>query len=299
MSDTPRATRLEIYAAMYRSRRFDSVAVALQRQGAISGYAEARGQEATQIGVAATLQPEDMIFPSYRHAGVGMWRGVSPLQFLRLHRRLALSTWDWRAHRFAIYTTPVASQLSHAVGWARARKLDGHDDEVCVVYFGDGASSQGEAHEAMNYAGVLDVPVVFVCENNGWALSVPFERQTRAASIAARGPGYGMRSASTDGNSLESVLECAAEAVAYARSESKPVLLELRTYRLAPHTTADDPKRYRAEPVAIPDPLAQTRRTLVDAAADGEHQVSAIERQVDEELDRCVTQFLGEVEGAS
>jgi 2-oxoisovalerate dehydrogenase E1 component alpha subunit len=286
-----------LHEGMYASRSFDRIAVALQRQGAISGFAEARGQEAAQIGVAAAISPDEMIFPSYRHAGVALWRGISPAELLRFYRRQALCTWDWRKHGFAAYTVPVASQLSHACGWALGRQRAGQAG-LTAVFFGDGAFSQGEAHEALNYAAVLNAPVLYICENNGWAVSLPTERQTKAARLSDRALGYGMRGSTVDGNDALAVHTAASEAADYVRAQSAPYLLECTTYRLAPHTTADDDKRYRQQ-LPADGPTRDPLDVLADQSPGGrtDDRWRAIEESVDRRLAKAVDRFLDEIQG--
>src|SRR4051794_5280356 len=181
----------ELYRGLYRARQFDQIIVALQRQGAVSGYAQALGQEAAQVGAMSALEPSDMVFPSYRQPAAALYRGVTPREILLYHSRQSSCPWDWRRVRFGPYAIPVGSQLAHATGWALAEQRRG-TGAVTLVFFGDGSTSQGEVHEAMNLAGVYQAPVVFLCENNGWAISMPFARQTRSAAIYVRALGYGI-----------------------------------------------------------------------------------------------------------
>jgi pyruvate dehydrogenase E1 component alpha subunit len=294
---------LSSYTGMYQSRRFDAIAVALARQGGISGYAEARGQEGGQIGAAAAIDSRDMIFPSFRQAGVALFRGVPARAILRFHRRLELCNWDWREHRFALYTIPVGSQLAHATGWGLAKKWQG-EDAVALTYFGDGASSQGEVHEAMNYAGTFKAPVVFVCENNGWAISMPFERQTAAESIASRAAGYGFEGVRIDSNDVLAIAAATQDAIAKARAGGGPTLIEAVSYRLGAHTTHDDPTLYRdsdeAKARAEHDPIAGLRTIAEDrfGKAFGDRLTEA-ENGVDAALDKVVEEFLDETKGRS
>ena len=207
----------ELTRAILRARRFDDVGMALQRQGNIDTYGQAYGQEVGQIGATFDLEPDDMVFPSYRQPGVGLLRGVSPLELLTYYAGSTFMPWDWRAHGYAAYTIPVGSQTAHAAGWAWGAKLRG-DKTVTMVFFGDGAASQGEVHEAMNYAGVFGVPVVFVCENNGWAISMPSARQTAAEGVFKRAEGYGFPGVRVEGSDIWEVREASRHAVARARA---------------------------------------------------------------------------------
>lgn len=285
---------LPVYRSMYRARRFDDVAVALQRQGAVSGYGQARGQEAVQIAVARATGDLDFIFPSYRQPGAALARGVTVRELLLFHARESYCPWRWREVRFAPYTVPVGTQLAHATGWAMAEARRG-SSAVTFAFFGDGSSSQGETHEAMNMAGVYDAPVVFVCENNNWAISMPFERQTRASTLHVRALGYGFEGVRVDGNDPEAVTQAVERAARKARAGGGPTLVEAVTYRLGGHTTSDDPKLYRPtgelERWAALDPLPRYRGRL-EAAGTSEDVLAACEAEVDRELDADVESYL-------
>jgi len=289
---------LKAYAAMYRARRFDETTIALQRQGAVAGYASARGQEAGQCGVAASLGATDMLFPSYRQPGAGLLMGVQPAELWRFHGRQSYCPWDWKARRFFAYCVPVGSQLAHAVGWAIARRRLGAKD-VSVVFFGDGSSSQGEVHEAMNLAGVFNAPTVFVCENNGWAISLPVAQQTAASTLHARAFGYGFAGIRIDGNDEAAVRLAAEAAIAKARAGFGPTLLELVTFRLGGHTTSDNPGLYRdeiaAEQWAMRDPVPLHRRRMLADAVCTEAILSDIEARTDAELRAGTEMYLKEI----
>jgi pyruvate dehydrogenase E1 component alpha subunit len=231
-------------AAMVRARVFDEKAVALQRRGWMSGYPPFRGQEASQIGAAVAMAGADWLFPTYRANAMQLARGV-PMRDILLFRRgypEYVSGHDVPHFPQAI---PIATQLPHAVGAAMA--ADYRDaDHVTVAYFGDGATSEGDFHEAMNVAGVFDAPTVFLCENNGWAISMPADRQTRT-SVAAKADAYGFDGVQVDGNDPLAVYEVVA-----AARERTPALVETLTYRQGAHTTSDDPSRYRNDP-DLPD----------------------------------------------
>lgn len=283
-----------LYRNMYRARKFDQIAVALQRQGAISGYAQAAGQEAVQVAVAAVARDSDMVFPSYRQPAAALARGVGVHDLLRFHARESYSPWDWRSLGFGPYTIPVGTQLAHATGWAVAESRR-RTDSVTFAFFGDGASSQGETHEAMNMAGVFDAPVVFVCENNGWAISTPFERQTRASTLYVRALGYGFSGVQVDGNDVERVQTALHRAADRARTGGGPSLIEATTYRLGGHTTSDDPTLYRpigeVDRWAALDPIHRYRDVLIARGVE-EGDIQAWEREVDTALDATVDEFL-------
>jgi pyruvate dehydrogenase E1 component alpha subunit len=284
----------ELYRSLYRGRQFDQIIVALQRQGAISGYAQALGQEASQVGAVAAMEPTDMVFPSYRQAAGAMHRGVTPRELLLYHSRQSSCPWDWRRVRFGPYSIPVGSQLAHATGWALAEKRRG-TGAVTLVFFGDGSSSQGEVHEAMNLAGVYQAPIVFFCENNGWAISMPFARQTRAASLYVRAIGYGITGEQVDGNDLLAVRAAVARAVAAARAGLGPTLIESVTYRVGGHTTNDDPTLYRTEAElelhSVGDPVKRFEQRSEESGLLSEAQRLAIREEVDGALKKDAAEF--------
>lgn len=250
---------------MILARRLDRECMALQRQGELTVYPPFEGQEAAQVGSAAALGPRDMVFPSFRELAAAIVRGVDAVEYLQYHR----GTWhggpyDPLATGFAPICVPVATQLVHAVGWALGAKLDG-SDACALAYFGDGAASEGDFHEAANLAAVFRAPVILFCQNNGWAISVPSRAQF-AAPIAARAPGYGMPGIRVDGNDVLAVYRATRQAVERARAGDGPSLIEALTYRIGPHTTADDPTRYRDEAEVerwrALDPIVRYRRFL-------------------------------------
>lgn len=236
----------EIYRLMVITRTLDLEGIAMQRQGIVPGYAPLKGQEAAQVASAAVLQPGDFAFATYRELGVAIARGVDLIGYMATH----LATWHGGLYNpvdsgFAAINAVVGGGVLHSVGWARAEQIKGSDG-VAMVYFGDGASSQGEVHEAMNFAAVEGSPVVFFCQNNGWAISVPTEKQVAGGSVAARAAGYGMPGHRIDGNDPVAVYEATSDAVARARRGEGPTVIEAMTYRLGPHSTSDDPGRYRS-----------------------------------------------------
>jgi len=256
----------ELLRLMVLARRLDRECMALQRQGELTVYPPFEGQEAAQVGSAFALDPEDFVFPSFRELAAALVRGVDPVEYLGYHR----GTWhggpyDPLANRFAPICVPVATQIVHAVGWAMGAKLD-RKPACALVYFGEGAASEGDFHEGANFAAVYGAPVVLFCQNNGWAISVPLEEQT-AAPIWKRAAGYGFPGVAVDGNDVLAVYRVTREAAERARAGHGPTLIEAVTYRMGPHTTADDATRYRSEEEVERwrrlDPIDRYRRFLL------------------------------------
>lgn len=243
----------DFYRDMALTRRFDAEATALQRQGQLCLWVPLRGQEAAQIGSGRATRPNDYIFPTYREHGVALTRDVDFSEMLRLFRGISGGGWDPRENNFHMYTMVLAAQLPHAAGYGMAVNLEQHgwdqekraaQGEAVLAYFGDGSSTEGETHESMVFASSFDAPVVFFCQNNQWAISVPFEVQSKVP-LVTRAAGYGMPGIRVDGNDILAVLAVTRWALEHARSGKGPVLIEAVTYRLGAHTTADDPTKYR------------------------------------------------------
>lgn len=244
------AEAVDLYREMVRARTFDDRALALQRRGWMSGYPPFRGQEATQVGVAHAMEQWDWLVPTYRSNAAQIARGVPMSDLFAFRKGYAEFQSD---HDIPVFpqAVPIATQLPHAVGLGMASQQC--DDELAILtLFGDGATSEGDFHEAMNFAGVFDAPIVFCCENNGWAISLPRERQTASETIAGKASAYGVEGRRVDGMDPIAVAECVADALATAR-ESGPVLIESLTYRLGAHTTSDDPSRYREAGSELPE----------------------------------------------
>lgn len=235
---------LASYAALVNGRRINEQCNALVRQGRLAVYPSSHGQEACQVAVAQVLGENDWLFPTYRDSVAVMSRGVSPEDTMVLLRGDWHSGYDSRAHRVAPQATPLATQMLHAVGFAHAAKLRG-EDTVVIAMCGDGATSEGDFHEAMNFAAVFGLAVVFFVQNNEFAISVPLSRQTAATSLAHKAIGYGMSGQRVDGNDTAAVLAVLNEAVDRARDGGGPTLIEAHTYRMQAHTNADDDTRYR------------------------------------------------------
>jgi len=255
----------KLYEWMVLARTMDERAFKLQREGRLGTYAPLRGQEATQVGSAYALRPSDWMFPSYREAGASIVRGL-PLKMIYQY-------WsgDERGSRIPAgqndfpITIPVGTQIPMAVGAAWAAKAKG-DRIAVIVYFGDGATSKGDFHEGLNFAGIFSLPVVFLCQNNQWAIFVPLRRQTAAQSLAQKAIAYGFGGTQVDGNDVFAVYKAAQEALDRARKGEGPTLIECVTYRLSDHTTADDATRYRKEEEVqawrSKDPIQRLRRYM-------------------------------------
>ncbi|GAQ54822.1 thiamine pyrophosphate-dependent enzyme [Streptomyces acidiscabies] len=233
------------YRKMVVGRRFDAQATALARQGRLAVHPSSLGQEACQIGAALALRPTDWLFPTYRDCVALVSRGIDPVEALTLLRGDAHCGYDPVTHRTAPQCTPLATHTAHAAGLAHGERLKG-TDTVALALLGDGATSEGDFHEALGLAGVLKAPVVFLVQNNGYAISVPFAAQSAAPALAYKGVGYGVRSEQVDGNDAVALIAVLHKAVESARAGDGPWLIEAHTYRMAAHTSADDPSRYRS-----------------------------------------------------
>lgn len=289
-----------LYSLMVAVRHLDTSAIAWQRQGLIPGYAPELGQEAAQVGSGFAVDTaRDFVFPTYREMGVARAMGVDMVAYMSTHK----ATWHGGLYhplesRLAPIQAVVGGSVLHAVGWAHGQTLD-QKDGVAMTYFGDGASSQGDVHEAMNFAAVMKAPVVFFVQNNGWAISVPTERQVAGGSVAARAAGYGIPALRIDGNDVVAVVEATRRAFAHSRAGNGPVLIEAMTYRRGPHSTSDDPGRYRSlneeRDGAGEDPLERFRkRLLADNVANEAFLAEALTTaKAEEEHTRAGIQALG------
>jgi 2-oxoisovalerate dehydrogenase E1 component alpha subunit len=240
----PTEVLVDAYRRMVLGRRFDAQATALTKQGRLAVYPSSRGQEACQVGGVLALSDTDWMFPTYRESMALIARGIDPVESLTLLRGDWHCGYDPRATNTAPQCTPLSTQSVHAVGVAYAARRRG-EDTVSLVFVGDGATSEGDFHEALNFAGVFKAPVVFLVQNNRYAISVPLSKQTAAPSLAYKGVGYGVRSEQVDGNDPLAVLAVLRRAVESARSGEGPFLVEAHTYRIEAHTNADDASRYR------------------------------------------------------
>ncbi|KUN32974.1 pyruvate dehydrogenase (acetyl-transferring) E1 component subunit alpha [Streptomyces longwoodensis] len=235
-----------LHAELVRGRRYNAQATALTKQGRLAVYPSSTGQEACEVAAALALEERDWLFPSYRDTLAAVARGVDPVEALTLLRGDWHTGYDPHEHRVAPLSTPLATQLPHAVGLAHAARLKG-DDVVALAMVGDGGTSEGDFHEALNFAAVWQAPVVFLVQNNGFAISVPLAKQTAAPSLAHKAVGYGMPGRLVDGNDAVAVLEVLTDAVRRARTGGGPTLVEAITYRVEAHTNADDATRYRGD----------------------------------------------------
>ena len=241
-----------MYRDMLLTRRFDTEATALQRQGELGLWAQSLGQEAAQVGSGRAAAPQDMIFPAYREHGVAFVRGLELTKILRQFRGIDHGGWDPKDHNFHLYTLVIGSHTLHATGYAMGMQRDGvvgtgdpQRDAATMVYFGDGATSEGDTNEALVFAAVNNAPVVFFCQNNQWAISEPTSRQSRVP-LYRRGQGFGIPSLRVDGNDVLACYAVTSEALERARSGGGPTFIEAFTYRMGAHTTSDDPTRYRS-----------------------------------------------------
>ncbi|MEA5453655.1 pyruvate dehydrogenase (acetyl-transferring) E1 component subunit alpha [Sinomonas sp. JGH33] len=256
---------LEAYRQLVIGRRVNDQNSALVRQGRLAVYPSSHGQEACQVAAALCLREGDWMFPTYRDSVAVMTRGVDPVETMTLFRGDWHGGYDPHAHKVGIQSTPLTTQLLHAVGVAHAAKLRG-EDTVVLAMCGDGATSEGDFHEALNFAAVFHLPVVFFVQNNQYAISVPLVHQSVAPSLAHKAVGYGMAGERVDGNDIVALLAVLDRAVTLARSGSGPLLVEANTYRMQAHTNADDATRYRnqaeVEAWAAKDPLNRMRHYL-------------------------------------
>jgi 2-oxoisovalerate dehydrogenase E1 component alpha subunit len=296
----PVALVKQLYAAMVRTRVIDERLVTLQRQGRIGFHIGSLGEEGCILASAAAMRPQDWIFPCYREFGALLWRGM-PLQTYvdnmygnrndPVKGRQMPDHYTGKPYRFGSVSSPIGTQMTQAVGFAWAAKLR-KDDVVTSVYFGEGATSSNEFHTAMNFAGVFKTPTVLLCRNNGWAISVPSEKQTASKTFADKGIAYGVRAVRCDGNDVLAVYKTVAEAVAHAARGDGPTLVEMMTYRLSGHSTSDDPKAYRQEDEVTSwrkaDPILRLRKHLDALGAIDDAEDARIREQAEAELKDCV-----------
>jgi pyruvate dehydrogenase E1 component alpha subunit len=236
---------LKLHRDMVLLRVFDERAVVYQRQGRIGTYALYWGHEAIQAGTHFALDPStDWVFPSYRESAIGLLRGVDPTTVLAWWRGLPVGWWNPMDHRLGGISVPIASHISHATGVAWGMRAKG-EGGCAVAFFGDGATSEGSFHEGVNFGAVMDAPVVFVCNNNGWAISTPLSSQSRAAALADKAVGYGIPGVRVDGRDPLAVFDAVRTAVERGRAGHGPTFIEAVHYRIGPHGTADDTSLYR------------------------------------------------------
>lgn len=277
----------KLLRTMLLSRRFDDSMLQWQRQGRIGTFAPAQGQEASQLGAVVALRESDWMVPAFRETTASLWRGTPLDGILLFNAGYNEGGQVPEGQNDLPIAIPVASQLPHAVGIGYGIKYRRKDD-VVLTFFGDGATSEGDFHEAMNYAAVFGLPVVFVCQNNQWAISVPRDRQTASDTLAQKALAYGMPAFQVDGNDLLAVYAATRDAVERARSGDGPMMIECETYRLSVHTTADDPGKYRSEEEVEQwkqrDPLPRFRQYLQDRQLITEDDFAAWEDEVEAEI---------------
>jgi pyruvate dehydrogenase E1 component alpha subunit/2-oxoisovalerate dehydrogenase E1 component alpha subunit len=291
-----RAFARELFEGMLRIRVTDARMMALQRQGRIGFYGEAVGQEAAVVGSAASAAPEDWIIPALREAGAGLYRGMTIDSYIAQifgnagdvtkGRQMPCHPCD-RAHNYVVMSSCIATQIPHAVGIAMAMKIKG-DKAVAFGYMGDGATSEGDFHVALNFAGVQKAPAVLICQNNQWAISTPGDLQTASATIAVKALGYGIEPLRADGNDVFAVYEVCKYAADKARRGDGPTFIELLTYRVSAHSSSDDPSRYRDEKLTDvwrhqKDPLRRMEAFLLKRGwlAAGEREALAAQIETD------------------
>ncbi|HEY9307633.1 MAG TPA: pyruvate dehydrogenase (acetyl-transferring) E1 component subunit alpha [Microbacterium sp.] len=283
VTDVDATTLRGLYRDMVLLRRIDTEGVALQRQGQLGLWPPCQGQEATQIGTARALRADDFAFPSYRETGVVYARGGKPSDFVLAWRGEEHSTYNPYDINTATQQIIIGAQALHAVGYAMGVQRDG-TDQVSVAYFGDGASSQGDVNEAMVFAASFGAPVVFVCTNNQWAISEPVSVQAKFP-IAGRAPGFGIPSMRVDGNDVLACFAAMRWALDIARRGEGPAFIEAVTYRMGPHTTSDDPTRYRdkeeVEKWRRRDPITRLEALLRARSEFDEAFVGAVEADAD------------------
>lgn len=293
-----------IYRTMMQVRMLDERGMLLQRQGRIGFYIDARGQEAVHVGAGSALQKDDWYFPHYRDVGVALMRGAALRDVFNqlfgnaedlLKGRQMPNHFAFRAQNFLSVSSPLSTQLPQATGAAYAMKLLGKR-EVAMASFGDGSTSEGDFHVGMNFAAVWRVPCVFVCNNNYWAISVPLHKQTASESIAVKAVAYGMPGVRVDGNDVLAVYAAVKEAVDRARKGDGPTLVEAVTYRMGPHSSSDDPTRYRPQQEldlwSKRDPIVRFRAYLQKKGIwDGKREAA-----LQEEINAAFTEALGHAE---
>jgi 2-oxoisovalerate dehydrogenase E1 component alpha subunit len=289
VADVDTDALIALHRDMAVIRRLDAEATALQRQGELALWPPLAGQEAAQIGSARALRDDDFVFSSYREHAVAWVRGVEPHELLSVWRGSAPSGWNPFEKRMAVPQIIIGAQSLHAVGWAMGAKWEG-SDAASIAYFGDGATSEGDVNEAFVFAASFGAPTVFLCQNNGWAISEPVGLQSHQP-LARRADGFGMPGIRVDGNDVLAMLAVTRWALDRARRGEGPALIEAVTYRMGPHTTADDPKRYRTDDDLAHwrerDPITRVHALLAASGADME----TVDADVKAEADRAAAEL--------
>lgn len=295
VEDVDPAALAALYTDMVTIRRMDTEATALQRQGELALWPPLLGQEAAQIGSGRALRADDFVFPSYRENGVAYCRGVDFADIVRVWRGNSSSGWDPFGLNMATPQIVIGAQTLHAAGYAMGIKFDG-GDQAAITYFGDGATSQGDVNEAMVFAASFQAPVVFFCQNNHWAISEPVVLQTHTR-IVDRATGFGIPGIRVDGNDVLACLAATRQALERARTGNGPSFIEAVTYRMGPHTTADDPTRYRdaneLENWRAKDPIERLEAHLVSLGMDASTLTGDAARRADEVAARMRAGVIG------
>ncbi len=294
--DLPAESRVALYRTMVRARMADEKLLNLQRQGRVGTFAPCIGQEAASAGPAFAMRQSDWFVPAFRELAGLLVRGMPIWRYYLYYAGFEEGNVWPEAGRTLPISIPVASQVLHAVGLAYAMRLQGETDTAAVAFVGDGGTSEGDFHEALNMAAVWNLPVVFVVQNNQWAISIPRSSQTKAESIAQKAVAYGMAGVQVDGNDALATYRAVAEALERGRRGEGPTLIEAVTYRLSMHTTADDPKKYRDEEevqrVWWPrEPLVRFRRHLEDRGLWDQDKEEELRSQIRQELAEAVERF--------
>jgi pyruvate dehydrogenase E1 component alpha subunit len=289
--EIPEDLLVKLHRAMLLARRFDERLLSLQRQGRIGTFAPITGQEAAQLGAVALLRPSDWFAPSFRETGAELWRGRSMESVILSFGGFSEGAHGKTESNNLPVAVPVASQVLHAVGLAWGIKYRQKDD-VAMTFFGDGGTSEGDFHEGLNFAGVYQVPAIFVCQNNQWAISVPRSKQTRSKTLAQKALAYGFPGIQVDGNDILAVYAAAEEAIQRARSGGGPTMIECVTYRMMMHTTADDPKRYRTDKEVEAwkkrDPIVRFQKYMTDKGLFSDDKIEALEAEIKNEIQAAV-----------
>lgn len=284
---------LKLYRYMLLGRRFDERMLNLQRQGRLGTFPPTSGQEAAHLGAVAVLKPSDWLVPAFRETAAELWRGRTMENVLLYYNGFNEGAYVPEGQNIMPISVPVGTQILHAVGIAWGLKYD-RSENIVLTFFGDGATSEGDFHEAINFAGVFQLPVVFICQNNQWAISHPRSKQTRSQTIAQKALAYGIRGVQVDGNDVLAVYSATSEAAERARNSVEPTLIECVTYRMTVHTTADDPKRYRADEEVEQwrrrDPLLRYRKYLSQKGLFNEDTISRMDEEVKTEIQTAVEQ---------
>ena len=309
-SDGSRDDRLEpklseaelkrIYRSMLVTRMFDSKCLNMQRQGRIGFYVPCAGQEAAQVGSSLVLNKDDWVLPTYRDTGVAIFKGV-PLTKLYAHLmgnkedvmmgRQMPNHWGFKEFNFVSVASTIAAHLPVAVGVAMAIKLR-KENKVVMAWHGEGATSEGDFHAAYNFAGVYKAPIVFICENNGWAISLPSSKQSASSTFAQKAEAYGFEGIRVDGNDVLAVYAATQQAVDNARRGGGPTMIECLTYRMGPHSTSDDPNRYRTkeemEDWRKKDPIERFRSYLEKKGYWSKEYEESLRNEIDIELNQAI-----------